>query len=367
MFAFTRGACSRSYVFLTAFMIFAALVAGSAPGARAAALGPIISDVVPGVDLDGKPQLTIKGVGFGTAPPAVQIGSVVSPLEVSSNNDTQVVAALPADTLPGSYLLTLTTAGKGGKADEFWFTLGATGATGATGPAGPPGPQGIAGPTGAAGDSCSIAACDPATSTTTITCGVSLPVLIPCIAPKSDQVISFTSAVPSSATTGGPTYTVTATATSGLPVTFAIDPAATGVCAISGSTIYFVGVGVCTIDAIQAGDNYYNAAPTVQQSFGVTWTIWHSNGLGQSYSDTHALGTPGVAATYTLTMAMEARAAWPFEGADDSGFYPLGEFVLRKTPTSCAVWIYSGTNAGYVHFVEGPECPLPSTIAQTWN
>ena len=37
------------------------------------------------------------------------------------------------------------------------------------------------------------------------------------------QTISFTSTAPAGATVGGPTYTVTATATSGLPVTFTID------------------------------------------------------------------------------------------------------------------------------------------------
>ena len=41
---------------------------------------------------------------------------------------------------------------------------------------------------------------------------------------KSAQTISFTSTAPANATVGGPTYTVTATATSGLAVTFTIDP-----------------------------------------------------------------------------------------------------------------------------------------------
>jgi uncharacterized repeat protein (TIGR01451 family) len=87
---------------------------------------------------------------------------------------------------------------------------------------------------------------------------------------KGDQTISFTSTAPSDATVGGPTYTVTATATSGLTVTFAIDQSASAVCSIAGSTVSFDGVGTCVINANQAGDDNYNAAPQVQQSFAVS-------------------------------------------------------------------------------------------------
>ena len=86
---------------------------------------------------------------------------------------------------------------------------------------------------------------------------------------KGSQTISFTSTAPAPAIVGGPTYTVTATATSGLPVTFTIDASATSVCSISGSTVSFIGAGTCVIDANQAGNANYNAAPQVQQSFAV--------------------------------------------------------------------------------------------------
>jgi hypothetical protein len=86
----------------------------------------------------------------------------------------------------------------------------------------------------------------------------------------SVQSITFTSATPSGATVGGSTYTVAATATSGLAVSFSIDASSAGVCTISGSTVSFVGAGTCTIDANQAGNGAYQAAPQVQQSFAVT-------------------------------------------------------------------------------------------------
>ncbi|HVT57333.1 MAG TPA: Ig-like domain-containing protein [Thermoanaerobaculia bacterium] len=86
---------------------------------------------------------------------------------------------------------------------------------------------------------------------------------------KGNQTITFTSTAPAGATVGGPTYNVTATASSGLTVAFTIDASAASVCSISGSTVSFIGVGTCVIDANQAGDANYNPAPQVQQSFAV--------------------------------------------------------------------------------------------------
>ncbi len=84
---------------------------------------------------------------------------------------------------------------------------------------------------------------------------------------KGDQTINFTSTPPASAQVGGPTYNVTATASSGLTVAFTIDGSASSVCSISGSTVSFTSVGTCVIDANQAGNANYNAAPQAQQTF----------------------------------------------------------------------------------------------------
>jgi hypothetical protein len=83
---------------------------------------------------------------------------------------------------------------------------------------------------------------------------------------KASQTITITSSAPA-ATVGGPTYTVAATASSGLAVTFTIDASASAVCSISGVTVSFVGIGTCKINADQAGDGNYNAAPQTQQTF----------------------------------------------------------------------------------------------------
>ena len=72
---------------------------------------------------------------------------------------------------------------------------------------------------------------------------------------------------------GNAPFTVSATATSGLPVTFSIPSSAAGVCTSTGtdgSTISLVATGTCTVQADQAGDGTYAQAPSVQQAFTVS-------------------------------------------------------------------------------------------------
>ena len=80
---------------------------------------------------------------------------------------------------------------------------------------------------------------------------------------KADQVIRLSAA--GSATFGDPDVTVTATATSGLPV----DLTASGSCTLSGATLHLIGAGSCVLDAAQAGDDNYNAAPNVETTISV--------------------------------------------------------------------------------------------------
>jgi hypothetical protein len=80
---------------------------------------------------------------------------------------------------------------------------------------------------------------------------------------KGLQTITFTSRPPSHATVGA-TYRVTATGgATGKPVTFST----TSMCTVSGSTVRFIAVGRCVIDANQAGDANYLAATEATQSF----------------------------------------------------------------------------------------------------
>ncbi|MEA2293397.1 MAG: hypothetical protein QOE86_1036, partial [Solirubrobacteraceae bacterium] len=81
-----------------------------------------------------------------------------------------------------------------------------------------------------------------------------------------DQSISFTSTAPTTALVGGQSYTIAATASSTLPVSFSIAPDSTSVCSVSGSTVSFLAAGACVIAADQAGNDRYNPATTVEQT-----------------------------------------------------------------------------------------------------
>ncbi len=97
----------------------------------------------------------------------------------------------------------------------------------------------------------------------------------------------------------GTKLTLSATATSGLPVAFtATTP---GVCTVAGALASFVAAGTCTIDANQAGDSAFAAAPQVEQSFTVvapSFTIAAvspslSVGEGSSATDTVTVAASG--------------------------------------------------------------------------
>ena len=133
-----------------------------------------------------------------------------------------------------------------------------------------------------------------------------------------DQTITFTSTAPSAAVVGGATYTPIATATSLLPVTFTIDATASSVCSISGGVVSFIGVGSCVIDANQAGNATYNAAPQVQQIFAVGVTA--------------AAPPPGAVPTLTVTADSKSR---PFGVVNPAFTAAISGFVNGQTlPTS---------------------------------
>ena len=63
---------------------------------------------------------------------------------------------------------------------------------------------------------------------------------------------------------------MSATSDSGDPVTFSLDKTTTrNACSLSGSTVTFAHAGRCMLDADQAGDADYQAAPTATQAFDV--------------------------------------------------------------------------------------------------
>lgn len=80
---------------------------------------------------------------------------------------------------------------------------------------------------------------------------------------KLDQTITF-AALPNR-TFGDAPFTVTASASSGLPVTIASQTPT--VCTIEGNTVTLLSTGTCTLRATCLGDATYNEAPFVERSF----------------------------------------------------------------------------------------------------
>ena len=99
---------------------------------------------------------------------------------------------------------------------------------------------------------------------------------------KADQTITFGAL--SGKAYSDPDFTVSATASSNLSVSFA----ASGQCTVNGNAVHITSAGSCIITASQAGDGNYNAATSVAQSFTVSnasATITLSN-LMQTYDGT---------------------------------------------------------------------------------
>jgi virginiamycin B lyase len=135
-----------------------------------------------------------------------------------------------------------------------------------------------------------------ATSTLAITIG------------QAPQTITFTSVPPTNPAFGS-TYTVSATGGgSGNPVNFNTNPESAGVCSMSGSTVTFMDAGTCIIDANQAGNTDYQAAPTATQTVTVpqeapvlTWPQPANIAHGVPLSGTQLDATANVAGTFTYS------------------------------------------------------------------
>lgn len=92
-------------------------------------------------------------------------------------------------------------------------------------------------------------------------------VVVTCVSAKADQTITDFTATSSGGVVGG-SSTLSATASSGLTVTFGSDTPT--VCMVTGSTVSYLLVGACTVTAGQAGDADYNPTPQLTLDINVT-------------------------------------------------------------------------------------------------
>jgi hypothetical protein len=123
---------------------------------------------------------------------------------------------------------------------------------------------------------------------------------------KGGQTITFDGLT--NKTYGDGPFTVSATASSGLAVSFSSQTES--VCTVSGNTVTIVTAGDCTIRASQAGDANYNAAPNVDRTFSVakatpviTWNTPADITYGTALSATQLNATAPIAGAFAYTPA----------------------------------------------------------------
>ena len=149
------------------------------------------------------------------------------------------------------------------------------------------------------------------------------------------QTITF-NAIPAQKVGG--TLSVTATASSGLPVTFFVVP--NGNCSISGSTVTFLNVGNCGVVANQAGNASYSAAPAVGQIIVV------NNAMAQSITF-KAIPAQKVGGTLALSATASSGLPITFVIVPNGNCSLSGSTVTFLNQGVCGVVATQSGNATY--------------------
>jgi len=126
----------------------------------------------------------------------------------------------------------------------------------------------------------------------------------------------------------GGSGTVSATATSGLPVTFQSITSAT--CSVSGTVVIGVAAGTCTVAANQAGDFFYAPAPQNMQSFTI--------GTGPAAAHSLSVTVTGGASSVTSSPA----------GIDCDAVACVASFAAGTSVTLTAHMAAGGTTGGEI-------------------
>jgi hypothetical protein len=164
---------------------------------------------------------------------------------------------------------------------------------------------------------------------------------------KADQTITF--AQPFDQTFGSPPFAVSATSSSGLPVTFG----AAGQCIVAGSTVTITGGGSCSITAAQGGDAAYNPAASVTRTFNIACFP-----VGMAF----ALPTflPEVAAS------LEFPSQLPAAGGGCTGTFQIFSIGLYRA-TTVGTGTFNATTLGTVVTANMAGTLVPPFSAVTFN
>jgi hypothetical protein len=157
------------------------------------------------------------------------------------------------------------------------------------------------------------------------------------------QSITVTSATPTHATVGGPTYTPTATASSGLPVAITVDATSTG-CSLSGGVVSFTTAGTCVLDFNQPGNGTYAAAAPVQQSFAVTSLTAQSITITSTAPTGVTVGSPSYTPTATASSGLAVAITLD---STSTGCSLSGGVVSFTAAGTCVIDFNQGGNGTY--------------------
>jgi len=172
---------------------------------------------------------------------------------------------------------------------------------------------------------------------------------------QKTQTISLASVTPNPAPLGSAT-TLSATASSGLAVTLDAEP--TNVCALSGTTLSFVGLGTCTVTADQAGDATYLPASQVTQNIVVAKV---------SQSITFPAITPNpatVGGSATLDATASSKLAVSYSSLTQSVCTVSGSTVSYIAAGTCTVAANQAGNAGYEAAAQATQSVTVNQAAQ---
>jgi hypothetical protein len=200
---------------------------------------------------------------------------------------------------------------------------------------------------------------------------------------KGDQTISFT--MPASMAFTNTPFTISATASSGLTVSFS----ATGNCTVSGNSVTLTSVGSCTITADQGGDANWNPAPSVSQTFlitqgdqTITFNPLPDVPYGTAPFNVSASATSGLTVTFgvsgqctisgnTVTITGVGTCTVTASQSGDANWNPAPDvprtFNITKTNATVTLSNLSYTYDGNPHAATATTNPVSLTVVLTYT
>jgi hypothetical protein len=152
-------------------------------------------------------------------------------------------------------------------------------------------------------------------------------------APTS-QIITFAAITSQPAVS---TLALTATASSGLPVSFASTTAS--ICTVSSSTATLLAPGTCSIEASQAGNSTYAAATSVTQSFTVN--------LASQTITFAAIATQTAGASFALTATASSGLPVSYTSADTVVCTVSSSTAMLNAAGTCTIQASQAGNSTY--------------------